>query len=79
MFPSRKMPKSLEASGLCLLQPLSQRASLHIKTAVGKTVAYVTKFHCFIVVQSLSRVPLCNPLDCSPPGSPVLDHCLELA
>ena len=28
-----------------------------------------------VVVQSLSCVQLCNPVDCSPPGFPVL-HCL---
>ena len=33
---------------------------------------YIT---CFVVVQSLSCVQLCNPVDCSPPGFPVL-HCL---
>ena len=31
------------------------------------------------VVQSLSRVKLCNPIDCSTPGFPVLHHLQELA
>ena len=30
-------------------------------------------------VQSLSRVPLCDPMDCSTPGLPVLHHLQELA
>ena len=29
------------------------------------------------VVQSLSRVRLCNPVDCSPPGSSVLHYLPE--
>ena len=29
-----------------------------------------------VVVQSLSRIQLCNPMDCSTPGFPVL-HCLS--
>ena len=32
-----------------------------------------------VVVQSLSRVRLCDPMDCSTPGFPVLHHLLELA
>ena len=32
-----------------------------------------------IVVQSPSRVQLCNPMDCSTPGFPLLHHLLELA
>ena len=32
-----------------------------------------------IVAQSLSCVRLCNPIDCSMPGFPVLHHLLELA
>ena len=31
------------------------------------------------VVQSLSSVQLCNPVDCITPGFPVLHHLLELA
>ena len=31
-----------------------------------------------VVVQSLSRVRLCDPMDCSIPGFPVLHHILEL-
>ena len=31
------------------------------------------------VVQSLSHVQLCNPMDCSTPGFLVLPHLLELA
>ena len=31
------------------------------------------------VVQSWSHVPLCDPVDCSTPGFPLLDHLLELA
>ena len=35
---------------------------------------------CFVFVESLSRVPtLCDPMDCSTPGFPVLQHLLELA
>ena len=34
---------------------------------------------CFVVVQSLSRVQLCNPMDCSTPGFPVLHHLSEFA
>ena len=33
----------------------------------------------FIVVQSLSHVRLCDPMDCSTPGFPVLHHLPELA
>ena len=32
-----------------------------------------------VVVQLLSRVRLCHPTDCSPPGSSVLHYFLELA
>jgi len=34
---------------------------------------------CFVVVQSLSHVWLCNSMDCSKPGFPVLHNLLELA
>ena len=47
---------------------------------------YVYRFHKFhihintlTVVQSLSHVRLCDPMDCSMPGFPVLHHLLELA
>ena len=33
----------------------------------------------FAVVQSLSQVWLCNPMDCSMPGFPVYQHLLEFA
>ena len=33
----------------------------------------------FVVVQSLSCPRLCDPMDCSMPGFPVLHHLLELA
>ena len=34
----------------------------------------------YVVVQLLSHVQLfCNPMDCSTPGFPVLQHLLELA
>ena len=33
----------------------------------------------FISVQSLSHVQLCDPMDCSTPGFPVLHHLLEFA
>ena len=32
-----------------------------------------------VVVQSLGRPTLCDPVDCSTPGFPVLHHLLELA
>ena len=32
-----------------------------------------------VVVQSLNRVQLCNPIDCSTPSFPVLHHLPELA
>ena len=32
----------------------------------------------YVVVQSLSRVQLCDPMDCSTPGFPVLHHLPEL-
>ena len=37
--------------------------------------------HCmhFVVVQSLSRVSLCEPMDCSMPGFPVLHYLPEFA
>ena len=35
--------------------------------------------HIVFVVQSLSHVGLCNPMDCSMPGFPVLHHLLEFA
>ena len=34
---------------------------------------------CAVVVYSLSRVQLCNPVDCSTPGFPVLHYLLEFA
>ena len=34
---------------------------------------------CFIAVQSLCRVWLCDPVDCSTPGFPDLHHLLEFA
>ena len=33
----------------------------------------------FLAVQSLSHVWLCDPIDCSTPGFPVLNHLLEFA
>ena len=36
-------------------------------------------FSCFSSVQSLSRVRLCDPMDCSTPGLPVHHQLLELA
>ena len=35
--------------------------------------------HIFVVVQLLSHVRLCNPMECSKPGFPVLHSLLELA
>ena len=32
-----------------------------------------------VVAESLSHVQLCNPMDCSIPGFPVLHHLLEHA
>ena len=32
-----------------------------------------------VVVQSLSRVRLCDPMDCSAPGFPIHHQLLELA
>ena len=36
-------------------------------------------FSSSFVVQLLSRVPLCDPMDCSMPGSPVLHYLPEFA
>ena len=33
----------------------------------------------FVAVQALSPVQLCDPMDCSMPGFPVLHHLLEFA
>ena len=37
---------------------------------------FAGRCHCIIIVQSLSRVRLCDPMDCSTPGFPDL-HCLS--
>ena len=39
----------------------------------------IALFLCGVVVQSLSRAQLCDPMDCSTPGLPVLHHLQELA
>ena len=39
----------------------------------------VSDIRIFVVVQSLSCVRLCDPMDCSTPGFPVLHHLPELA
>ena len=52
---------------------------LYIKTSRKKGIFfYVSNTHLIVIVQSLSRVWLCDPMDCSMPGSPVLHHLLEL-
>ena len=48
--------------------------------AKSKILVNVTlHFKVCAVVQSLSRVRLCNPMDCSTPGFPVLHGLPELA
>ena len=39
-------------------------------------MALITQFS---AVQSISRVPLCDPMDCSTPGFPIHHQLLELA
>ena len=46
-----------------------------VKQIVGQDAAVTN----FVVVHLLSHVPLCDPMDCSAPGFPVLHHPPELA
>ena len=46
---------------------------------LGIVLAFSRQCITGIVVQSLSRVRLCNPMDCSTPGFPVLHHLPEFA
>ena len=51
-------------------EPLSDTVTAEDKMLEGGGV---------VVVQSLGRPTLCDPMDCSTPGFPVLHHLLELA
>ena len=48
---------------------------LNLNRSVGQDIWT----HLFVVVQLLSRVQLCDTIDCSTLGSPVLHHLLEFA
>ena len=42
-------------------------------------ISIYLSIYIYIVVQSLSHVQLCNPMDCSTPGPPVPHHLLKFA
>ena len=71
-------------------QTPAMRVSTHTQLAVlesdvpGSSLLclYLKSQHmscCFVIVQSLSRVQLCDPRDCSMPDFPVFHHLLEFA
>ena len=65
---------------LCLkptTKPIS--AFSYFKITLPPKLFYLFLFCTIVVVQSLSHVQLCNPMDCSMPGFPVLHCLLELA
>ena len=65
----------------CIWAKLNRRggSSSHAdydKNVEDKNYVY---FNSFVVVQLPSHVQLCDRMDCSTPGSPVLHYCLEFA
>ena len=81
--PWTPLPKGAKISPLCsgeapnLVLSLTPRPA---RPAQGPTRASRHFFRLFVVVaQSLSRVRLCDPMDCSTPGFPVLHHLPEPA
>ena len=50
--------------------PISQEMTI-------KQCSHVHDIHAIIIAQSLSYIQLCDHIDCSTPGSPVLHHLLE--
>ena len=63
-----------------LLQGSSQISDLACVSCIGRQILYhwATSFYfCVWVIKSCPT--LCNPMDCSTPGSSVLHHLLELA
>ena len=55
------------------------RQLISIQQMNGKTICGISISGIFSSVQSLSRVQLCNPTDCSTPSFPVHHHLPELA
>ena len=49
------------------------------KETRGETQGQSVSLKGTVIVQLLSRVQLCDPMDCSTPGLPVLHHLLEFA
>ena len=60
------------------LYPISGRAGTWSPTA-WCLFLHARLCCCFPIVQFLSHVWLCDPMDCSTPGSPVLHYLLEFA
>ena len=64
--------------------PVSSREVVMVSVFPGLWLGHVlstceSRLWVHFVVQSLSRVWLCDPMDCSSPGFPVLHHLLEFA
>ena len=88
LSPLLPLPGECPAEGLSL-QPLSQHmVTLQFWLSVAYLIVNENKWHHWsgitlnlpaVVVQTLSRVRLCDPLDCSMPGFPDLHYLPEFA
>ena len=64
----------------CLTQSMDHRNHFPNNMALVLTVIFLTCCYIIVVVvQLLSRVRLCDPMDSSTPGFPVLYYLLEFA
>ena len=62
-----------------LVTPLSLSAQEIPKALGAPNICFYKSQLLFFIVQSLSRVQLCDPMDCSTPSFPVLHYLLEFA
>ena len=63
----------------CLTQYMDHRNHFLNNMTLVLIVSFVTCCYIIAVVQLLSRVQFCDPMDCSTPGFPVLYYLLEFA
>ena len=62
----------------CLLK-IKKTVKAKLFSKVAYTILHPHQQHFVVIVQLLSCVRLCNPVDCSTPSSSVLHYLLEFA
>ena len=89
IYPSMQLPTCPPINPLIYLLPI--HPSIHLAFIIlvinwiypiypkGVLPTLAGYWNHVVVVQSLSRVQLCDPMDCSMPGFPVLHYLLEFA